>query len=306
MRTWGEHESPAPVRRAGRLVGATVLVVLVLAATACMRPRPGTSTTTTRPPDPTTSLPGPTTTVPPGGGGGPGPAVGWSPPAQYVQPLADVWAYTIGRQRQWQTFRNFEWDQIMNGRGTLSYCVRWESSAPVTAAQRDRIAVVLEQQYNKWMLAMTENGQGWNGWPYPQVDIRIVGWAVRNRSTLQWTDNSVPVYTGVNDAGGVPQCPASAGHSMSLWLTAGMGGGTGGDWGQRLGSEYFLGALAQEDIHILLHEIGHGFGLEDFYDWSPTGVGGYVMKAGSATRITEFDKWMMRDWWRHLKPRYSG
>ena len=29
------------------------------------------------------------------------------------------------------------------------------------------------------------------------------------------------------------------------------------------------------------------------------------MKAGSASQITEFDKWMMRDWWRHLKSRHG-
>jgi hypothetical protein len=29
------------------------------------------------------------------------------------------------------------------------------------------------------------------------------------------------------------------------------------------------------------------------------------MKAGSATQITEFDKWMLRDFWRHLKSRYG-
>ena len=29
------------------------------------------------------------------------------------------------------------------------------------------------------------------------------------------------------------------------------------------------------------------------------------MKAGSATRITDFDAWMFRDWWRHLKNRYG-
>lgn len=39
---------------------------------------------------------------------------------------------------------------------------------------------------------------------------------------------------------------------MSLWLTAGMEGGAGGDWGQRVGSEYFLGAL--DNPHIWLHE----------------------------------------------------
>lgn len=47
-----------------------------------------------------------------------------------------------------------------------------------------------------------------------------------------------------------------------------------------------LGAVNQDNIHILLHEIGHTYGLDDFYDWSPTGVGGFLMKAGSADRIT--------------------
>jgi hypothetical protein len=92
---------------------------------------------------------------------------------------------------------------------------------------------------------------------------------------------------------------------MSLWLTAGFGGGAGGDWGQRIGSEYYVSNLGADNVHILLHEMGHTFGLDDFYDWTPTGVGGFIMKAGSATQITEFDKWMLRDWWRHLKSRYG-
>lgn len=29
------------------------------------------------------------------------------------------------------------------------------------------------------------------------------------------------------------------------------------------------------------------------------------MLAGSATQITDFDGWMMRDWWRNLKSRYG-
>jgi hypothetical protein len=29
------------------------------------------------------------------------------------------------------------------------------------------------------------------------------------------------------------------------------------------------------------------------------------MKAGGASQVTEFDKWMFRDWWRHLKSRYG-
>ncbi|MDQ0372425.1 hypothetical protein [Cellulomonas humilata] len=49
----------------------------------------------------------------------------------------------------------------------------------------------------------------------------------------------------------------------------------------------------------------HTFGLDDFDDWTPTGQSSFIMKAGSATRITEFDSWMLRDWWRHLKSRYG-
>jgi len=141
---------------------------------------------------------------------------------------------------------------------------------------------------------------------------------------LQWSDNSVDVY--VNDINeGAPQCsppcgrffhqdgnysgcPGGASHhyDMSLWLTQGMGiGGAGGDWGQRIDKDYFVGALGQDNIHILLHEIGHSWGLNDFYDFDPLPSEGFVMKAGSATRITEFDKWMLRDFWRHLKNRYG-
>lgn len=39
---------------------------------------------------------------------------------------------------------------------------------------------------------------------------------------------------------------------------------------------------------------------------SPTpDVGGFIMNAGTATEITEFDKWMIRDFWRHIKSRYG-
>jgi hypothetical protein len=102
-------------------------------------------------------------------------------------------------------------------------------------------------------------------------------------------------------------CPGGAArhYDMSLWLTDGFGGGAGGDWGQRMGREYFMNSINAENQTILLHEIGHSFGLDDFYDWTPTGVCCFIMKAGSASQITEFDRWMLRDWWRHLKSRYG-
>jgi hypothetical protein len=51
--------------------------------------------------------------------------------------------------------------------------------------------------------------------------------------------------------------------------------------------------------------MGHTFALDDFYDWLPPAAKGdsnFVMKSGSAFEVTEFDAWMLRDWWRHLAP----
>jgi hypothetical protein len=245
----------------------------------------------------------------------------WSPPANLVTPLNQVW------QHQEQTynggnlygFRNYGWDQIMANRGYVNYCVRWDSSANVTAAQRDQIHAALARQHKKWMDELV----GHNAWPYGDVPVRVVGWAVRNRSQLQWTDTSVDIY--VNDIrenapqcstpcgrffhqnGQYPSCPGGYArhYDQSLWLTDGFGGGAGGDWGQRMGREYFMNNINAANMTILLHEIGHTWGLDDFYDWTPTGVSNFIMRAGSSASITEFDAWMLRDWWRHLKNRYG-
>ncbi|MDT0573593.1 hypothetical protein RM704_40185 [Streptomyces sp. DSM 3412] len=255
---------------------------------------------------------------------GPAAPAAWNPPSNLVQPLNEVWSHVESTYGDLYGFRNYGWDQIMANRGSVNYCVRWESDQPVSVALRDQIHAALKKQFGKWMAAMVDNGAGHNAWPYTNVPVNIVGWAVKNRSTLQWSDNSVDVYTNMLDGGGAPQCNPDCGrffhqdgnysrcpggaarhYDQSLWLTEGFGGGAGGDWGQRMGRSYFTGALGQENIHIYLHEVGHTFGLDDFYDWTPTGQCCFLMKAGSATQITEFDKWMFRDFWRHLKYRYG-
>ncbi|GAA1195593.1 hypothetical protein GCM10009654_60770 [Streptomyces hebeiensis] len=251
--------------------------------------------------------------------GAPAVAAAWNPPSNLVQPLDQVWRHVESTYPDLYGFKNYGWDQVMANRGTLNYCVRWDSDQPVTAQMRDEIHTALQRQSKKWI----DSVAGFEGFPYATVPVKIVGWAVRNRSTLQWTDNSVDIYTNIIGEG-APQCSPDCGrffhqdgnyskcpggaarhYDQSLWLTKGFGGGAGGDWGQRIGSEYMLGARNQDNIHILLHEIGHTYGLDDFYDWTPTGVGGFLMQAGTADRITEFDKWMYRDFWRHLKSRYG-
>ncbi|WP_405093789.1 cellulose-binding domain-containing protein [Micromonospora sp. NBC_01392] len=275
---------------------------------------PGTPTPTT--PAPTTPAPTPTAgpTTPP-------PTSGWNPPANLVGPLDQVWRHVEQTYNNGNPlgFRNYGWDQLFANRGAINYCVRWDSSATVTAAQRDQVQAALARQYQKWMNVMA----GHNGFPYTDVPVKVVGWAVRDRNQLQWSDNSVDIYVNnirenapqcsepcgryFNQNGQYPNCPGGATHHYdhSLWLTDGFAGGAGGDWGQRIGREYFMGNLGSDNIHILLHEIGHTYGLDDFYDWDPLPGQGFIMKAGSATTITAFDTWMLRDWWRHLKSRYG-
>jgi hypothetical protein len=264
-------------------------------------------------PSPTPSVPAttPPTTTPP-------PSSGWNPPSNLVTALDQVWKHEESTYTDLYGFKNYGWDQIFANQGSLNYCIRWDSSAHVTVTQRDSIQAALKRQVKKWTDVMV----GHNGWPYTDVPVKIVGWAVRDRAQLEWTDSSVDIYVNnirenapqcgepcgryFNQSGSYPNCPGGIAHhyDQSLWLTAGFSGGAGGDWGQRVGSEYFLGAVNSDNIHIFLHEVGHTFGLDDFYDWSPD-VGGFLMKAGSATQITEFDAWMLRDWWRHLKSRYG-
>ena len=66
-----------------------------------------------------------------------------------------------------------------------------------------------------------------------------------------------------------------------------------------------LSSEALDVVVRLLFELEEERALDDFYDRTPSGVGGFLMKAGSATQITDFDAWMFRDWWRHLKSRYG-
>jgi hypothetical protein len=276
------------------------------------------TTTTTRPTTTTTSRATTTTTT----GGG---TDSWNPPSSLTSPLAAVWSHQESTYGNLYGFKNYIFDQIMAGQGTINYCVRWDSSASVSTDLRDKIESNLARSFQKWTDSMQENGHGWLGYPYTKVQVNVVGWATRDRNLLQWSDTSRDIYVnniqenapGCSQAcgrffhqdGNYSGCPGGASHhyDMSLWLTAGMNGGAGGDWGQRIGSEYYVGAVNSnlDNIHILLHEIGHGYGLDDFYDWDPTPGQGFVMKAGSASSITDFDKWMLRDWWRHLKSRYG-
>ncbi|EGY20564.1 hypothetical protein VD0002_g8055 [Verticillium dahliae] len=241
---------------------------------------------------------------------------GWNPPTSLATPLKQVWDHCLATYGDGDLFRfkNYGWDQLIAAQGTINMCVRWESDTVVTEAQRSQIAKVTAAQYQKWFQWL----YGYDNFPYTNVKVNIVGWAVRDKALLQGSTAGLDIYTN-KDGSGIPECAPACGrffnqngdysrcpggaarhYDQSLWLTDGMGGGAGGDWGQRIGREYFMGALNSENVHILLHEMGHTYGLDDFYDWTPTGINNFVMLAGSSQAITEFDGWMLRNWWYEL------
>jgi hypothetical protein len=41
-------------------------------------------------------------------------------------------------------------------------------------------------------------------------------------------------------------------------------------------------------------------GLITIADWTPSGISNFIMLAGSAAQITDFDGWMLRNWWYEL------
>lgn len=212
----------------------------------------------------------------------------WDPPANYSAPLDAVWDRSL-RINPGYPAENLFFDQIVQNQGVLRYCVVWKSSGTVTAEQRDQVAATLDGALKQWTSAVGD----WGGWPYAQSRVEVTGWATDDASKLAWTDGP-PVTVG-------DTCSGTFGPS--LWLVDSIDGGamgTGNSTGQTLIASDFVAGGGT--THILLHEFGHGFGLDDFYDYDP-GVGGFIMMAGSAMTVTEFDAWMARNVWRHIADR---
>ena len=230
---------------------------------------------------------------------------------------------------------NLIFDQIIANKGELNYVVRWQSTQTITYEQRESFKSFVETGINKW----TDYLVGYEGWPYEHVKVNIIGWAVINKNSLLDLHNDEVVWSDTefdelsNTQPGVPsQLPVAPadlwtfnfftdrnhvynGQSFDeyLWCTQNYGdfGGCGGDWGQRLSDNYYLAAATGNGApHIYWHELGHGFGQTDFYggegasDGFPPGGfpgGSSIMMAGSAADITDFDSWMFRYIWYHIK-----
>lgn len=104
--------------------------------------------------------------------------------------------------------KNTIFDQIFAGKGTLNYVIRWQSSKPVTLKQRQDIAKMIDRQMNHW----TDHLQGYDGWPYKNIKVKVVGWAVADPSLLLDKQPDEVIYTDtITDtlASEKPEIPAA-------------------------------------------------------------------------------------------------
>ncbi|GEM_PF-3416397 len=226
--------------------------------------------------------------------------------------------------------KNLIFDQIFAGKGTINYVVRWQSDRTVTLLQRKNIEAMLNRQLNNW----TKHLQGYDGWPYGDIPVKVAGWACVNPDLLLDKQSDEIIYTDYiidelsysNPAipSKLPVAPSALSRfdhftdpnysypggldkrfDMYLWATSNFGGGAGGDWGQRMSDDYILNTVNLNEIQIMEHEIGHGFGLPDFYQANERPPGGFpvptIMWAGNSSTITEWDIWMLRYTWSQLK-----
>lgn len=263
-------------------------------------------------------------------------------PSDYTYAADWIWNNRIAAEKSTER-RNTIFDQIDAGNGTINYVVRWQSYRTLTLEQRQQFEKLVSDSINGW----NDWLKGWDGWKYDHVDVKIVGWAVLDKSVLQDLqpdevvyDNLISDYDSTYDTSNgvdtipdkLPSAPselsrfdhfADSSYSypggldkrfdMYLWGTQGFPniGGCGGDWGQRLSDTAYLNMLDGTGIHVLEHEIGHGFGMTDFYGgegesngFPPRGFPGgenSLMMAGSSMKITDFDGWMLRYMWSKIK-----
>lgn len=256
-------------------------------------------------------------------------------PENYQYAADWIWQNRVEKEQS-TARRNTIFDQIIAGNGELHYVIRWQSYKTVTLEQRKQFEALVEKSINDW----TDWLKDYEDWPYDHVTVKVVGWAVLDRNCLLDLqpdevvyDNLISDYDSSGDTSNgvetipdkLPSAPienSRADHFMEagyvypgerfdmyLWGTQGFPsiGGCGGDWGQRLSDDAYLNMLSGVGLHVLEHELGHGFGMTDFYggegeaDGFPPGGfpgnGTSLMMAGSSMEITDFDGWMLRYFW---------
>jgi hypothetical protein len=243
------------------------------------------------------------------------------PPRSVSGWIDESWA---GSEEKVTNRSGWLFDAAMKGQGELNVCVRWGATVPMTTAVRDQIGPALEKWFNLWFALIYP----YDCFPYSHVKVRVSGYAVRPGQEALLPAGTWPVYTET-DSEGEPKCPRTCGFFLNwshqfpecpggqdghfdyaLWIDDKLPSVTratavGGEWGLRMPVRPFLASLSSEAAAVVpIHEIGHGFGLPDYYTWKgPRPPGGSVMIVGSADKPTPSDQWILRRYWKETKAR---
>ncbi|ETI39051.1 hypothetical protein F443_15321 [Phytophthora nicotianae P1569] len=245
-------------------------------------------------------------------------------PVEYIseEHLDWVWQNRIGpsaklkKDVNWNvmTNKNFFLDKFVHNNDSINYCVRWDTSTNLKKDIASKFKDVLERHYNKWNKWL----EGYNCWPFRKLETSVT---VRLDGRV-----SGQLYERNLDSDGVPQCPVecyrfydhvnnmwsdtsaceSEPFDVSFWLKEDIPYGYGYDWGQEVSLNDTMNNLYDEDILFIGHEIGHGFGLPDFYGLDSKPARDFpnsIMMAYSSSTITASDGWMLRRVLDHVKPR---
>jgi hypothetical protein len=249
----------------------------------------------------------------------------WSdPPANVAAWVNESWNAQLGNNIKNRKAWNL--DNVMLNKGSMNLCVRWGASSAVPESVKTNLEATIARWFNDWFKGLGSYGC----FPYGNgIQVKVTGWAVRpgKESLLGTIPSGVPVYTET-DGDGEPKCPddcssfvhwdhkfpnckAGADLHSDYWLwfddTLPGGGGAaavGGDWGLRMPVSTFTGHFNDTSFMIAEHEMGHGFGIQDYYDWTgsrPTG--GSIMIVGSTNSQppTTADIWLLKRAWKEMK-----
>jgi hypothetical protein len=248
-----------------------------------------------------------------------------APPSNVSAWINESWSGQLGNNVKSRKAWNL--DNVMLNKGQMNLCVRWGATSAVPEAVLMNLESTIARWFNDWFKALGS----YDCFPYPNgIQVKVTGWAVKpgKQSLLGGVDPAIPVYTET-DAEGEPKCPdacssfvhwdhvftgctgGAANHSdYWLWFDDTLPGGggaaaVGGDWGLRMPVSTFTGHFGDPSFLIAEHEMGHGFGFQDYYDWTgSTPAGGSLMivgSTGSKQSPTVGDTWLLRQTWKEMK-----
>jgi hypothetical protein len=246
------------------------------------------------------------------------------PPANVAKWIDESWASQLGSNVK--SRKDWLLDSVMAHNGQINLCVRWGSSSAPSSTFKTQIGPSAEKWFNAWFT----NLAGYGCFPYSHISVGVTGWAVKsgNESWVSDLDSSVAkVYTTMG-SDGEPNCPdACSWFSQDgngnrnpqacpagvqfftdywMWIDDAINGGAtsvGGDWGLRIALGTITPWLGQTNL-VTEHEMGHGFGFQDYYDWTqdtPTGGSLMIVESTSSSVPTTGDIWLLRRTWKEVK-----